>query len=96
MRSEKWTYYKQPNKKETTFRDSLFLLYRGRIASHTCLRNFAPTKCIIHFSFFTFHLKQVEGGAEEYIATIQSKLWGGTWIDKLVIVAIGLDVLFWV
>lgn len=23
---------------------------------------------------FTFHLKQVEGGAEEYIATIQSKL----------------------
>ena len=53
----------------------------------------APTKCIIHFSLFTFHLKQVESGAEEYIATIQSKLRGGTWIDKLVIVAIGLDIL---
>ena len=28
----------------------------------------------MHYSLFTFHLKQVEGGAEEYIATIQSKL----------------------
>ena len=27
-----------------------------------------------HFSLLVFHLKQVEGGAEEYIATIQSKL----------------------
>ena len=27
-----------------------------------------------YFSFFVLHLKQVEGGAEEYIATIQSKL----------------------
>lgn len=82
-------------KKRLPFGVVSFFFIEGELP-HILAYATAPTKCIIHFSFFTFHLKQVEGGTEEYIATIQSKLWGGTWIDKLVIVAIGLDIFLWV